>query len=67
MKSPSGVPELGLFGQDLGDKYEEWLRARNPNATVELWANLGHYPHLVSPHNFVQRVLDFDAKTKVSK
>ena len=41
--------------------YEEWLTARVPNTTCEVWPDHGHYPHLVDPDRFVARIESFDA------
>lgn len=54
------VPYLALHGIDPGPGYAEWLTGLVPSATVELWPELGHYPHLVEPDRFVSRVLAFD-------
>jgi pimeloyl-ACP methyl ester carboxylesterase len=54
------APYLSLHGIDPGPGYESWLTALVPSATVELWDGLGHYPHLIEPERFVQRVVSFD-------
>lgn len=53
------VPYLSLFGVDPGDGYAEWLRSFVAGAEVEVWDGLGHYPHLVRPEAFVDRVEEF--------
>jgi pimeloyl-ACP methyl ester carboxylesterase len=53
------VPYLALFGIDPGDGYAEWLAERISNSTVEYWADHGHYPHLVDPDRFVERLRSF--------
>jgi pimeloyl-ACP methyl ester carboxylesterase len=53
------VPYLALHGIDPGDDYVDWLRSAIGSATVEVWADHGHYPHLVDPKRFVQRVNSF--------
>jgi pimeloyl-ACP methyl ester carboxylesterase len=53
------VPYLALFGIDPGDGYADWLRQRIPNSTVEYWSGAGHYPHLVDPDGFVDRLQRF--------
>jgi len=53
------VPYLSLFGADPGDDYGDWLREWIPGAQVELWADHGHYPHLVDPDRFVARLHEF--------
>lgn len=53
------VPYLALFGIDPGDGYADWLRQRIANSTVEYWPEHGHYPHLVDPDAFVERLHRF--------
>jgi pimeloyl-ACP methyl ester carboxylesterase len=55
------VPYLSLHGIDPGPDYASWLTSKVPTATVEVWEGLGHYPHLVAPERFVERVVAFDA------
>ena len=55
------VPYLAIHGIDPGPGYAEWLRARIPTSVVEVWADMGHYPHLVDPDRFLQRVAAFEA------
>ena len=57
------MPYLSLHGTDPGDDYPDWLRAIVPTATVDVWAERGHYPHLVEPDSFVRRLAEFDATT----
>lgn len=54
------VPYLSLHGIDPGPDYDGWLTSRLATATVEVWPDLGHYPHLVEPERFVERVTSFD-------
>lgn len=54
------VPYLSLHGIDPGQDYAAWLGARIATATVEVWPDLGHYPHLIDPQRFVDRVVAFD-------
>ena len=53
------TPYLALFGIDPGAGYAEWLAERVPGASVETWDDHGHYPHLVDPDRFVDRLLAF--------
>ena len=53
------VPYLSLHGIDPGPEYAPWLRARIPQAVVEVWPGLGHYPQLIEPERFVERVVQF--------
>lgn len=55
------VPYLSLHGIDPGPGYAEWLTNLVPSATVEVWADHGHYPHLIDPERFVARVTEFAA------
>ena len=55
------VPYLSLHGIDPGADYGDWLTSRIPAATVEVWPDLGHYPHLVEPDHFIDRIREFDA------
>jgi pimeloyl-ACP methyl ester carboxylesterase len=55
------APYLSLHGIDPGDGYGDWLTSRIATATVEVWPGCGHYPHLVEPDRFVERVRQFDA------
>ena len=50
------VAYLALFGLDPGDGYADWLSERIANSTVEYWTDHGHYPHLVDPDRFVERL-----------
>lgn len=58
---PQAYPYLAVHGLPAGPDYVEWLRQRVPDAIVEDWGLLGHYPHLVDPDRFVARVREFDA------
>lgn len=53
------APYLALHGIDPGPEYAAWLTARCPTATVEVWPDHGHYPHLVDPERFLARVAEF--------
>ncbi len=54
------VPYLSLHGIDPGEDYTHWLRKLVPSATVEVWPDQGHYPHLLHRDRFVERLVDFD-------
>ncbi len=53
------APYLNVFGIDPGDDYADWFAAAVPSARTEVWAGLGHYPHLVEPDRFVETVRSF--------
>lgn len=55
------MPYLSLHGIDPGAEYGDWLTDHVPSATFDVWPDLGHYPHLIKPANFVERVVAFDA------
>ena len=61
MAAGIAAPYLSLHGIDPGQGYAEWLTALVPSATVEVWADHGHYPHLLEPQRFVERVESFIA------
>lgn len=53
------VPYLSLFGVDPGPDYEAWLSGFISGARVEVWQDHGHYPHLVNPDRFTDRLRSF--------
>lgn len=53
------TPYLAIMGADPGDGDAAWLVERVPGATVELWPDHGHYPHLVDPDRTVARLREF--------
>ncbi len=53
------VPYLAIHGIDPGPGYTEWLASLVPSATVEIWAEDGHYPHFVEPDRFLARLAEF--------
>ncbi|MGZ6885765.1 MAG: alpha/beta fold hydrolase [Acidimicrobiia bacterium] len=54
------VPYLAIHGSDPGVEYVQWLLARVSNARLEVWPDHGHYPHLIEPDRFVERLDQFD-------
>ncbi len=54
----SGLPYLYVAGSDLDPGYREWLDTHLPAATVEVWPNTGHFPHLADPHRFANLLAD---------
>jgi len=58
---PEGVNYLSIHGTTPGDYYAGWLKKRIPLSKVERMEGAStHYPHLLYPEKFVQRVLTFD-------
>ncbi len=53
------VPYLSLFGIDPGDGYAAWISSHIDGAVTEVWPDHGHYPHLVDPDRFVDRLHAF--------
>jgi pimeloyl-ACP methyl ester carboxylesterase len=62
MVSGLTAPYLALDGIDPGPGHAEWLAQRIPQAELEVWAGLGHYPQLVEPERFLARVRRFEAE-----
>ena len=54
------VPYLSLHGIDPGPGYAAWLHGLIPQAIVEVWADHGHYPHLVDTSRFLSRLGAFE-------
>ena len=59
MTTTIASPYLSLHGIDPGPEYGSWLADRITGAVVEIWADHGHYPHLVDPRRFVDRINAF--------
>lgn len=54
------VPYFAIHGSDPGVEYVQWLLGIVANARVEVWPETGHYPHLVDPERFADRLDQFD-------
>lgn len=56
------VPYLAIHGSDPGVEYVQWLLAHvsTGNARVEVWPDHGHYPQLIDPDRFFERLDQFD-------
>jgi pimeloyl-ACP methyl ester carboxylesterase len=52
----SGVPYLHIAGDEPGAAYRAWLAEQLPDATIEVWAPSGHFPHLARPEEFARRL-----------
>ena len=55
------VPYLAVHGLDPGPDYGSWLAGAIPTATLEVWEGDGHYPHLVHPERFLDRLRSFES------
>ena len=55
-------PYLALHGTDPGVDYANWLLDSMQTSVFEVWDDLGHYPHLVMPDTFIERVIEFDTE-----
>lgn len=55
---------LSLHGTDPGSEYELWFRSALPTAEYEAWDALGHYPFLVDPQRFADRVREFSGRSE---
>ena len=53
------VPYLALHGREPGDDYRIWLTDAVPSSEIELWNSDSHYPHLVEPDRFLERLHEF--------
>lgn len=56
---PEDVPYLVITGLDAGPEYAAWLQREIPQTVQEVWQPPTHYPHLVDPARFVERVEAF--------
>lgn len=50
---------LSLFGIDPGNGYADWIASHIDGAVTEVWHDHGHYPHLVDPDRFIDRLEAF--------
>ena len=53
------APYLALHGDDPGPDYRAWLTDVIPQAQLEVWDGMAHYPHLMEPARFAERVRSF--------
>ena len=52
----AGVPYLLIAGAALPPGLVERIASTIPQATVEVWADTGHFPHLAHPRRFADRL-----------
>ena len=57
-------PYFSLHGIDPRPGYADWLTANLPSATVEVWPDHGHYPFLVDPKRFLDRLAEFEREVR---
>jgi pimeloyl-ACP methyl ester carboxylesterase len=55
------APYLVLTGHDQGEEYVAWLTATIPTTVHEVWGPATHYPHLIDPARFAERIQRFAA------
>ncbi len=55
----STMPYLSVFGVDPGTQYSDWLQGFIRNSSLDVWPDAGHYPHLVDPDRFIERLENF--------
>jgi pimeloyl-ACP methyl ester carboxylesterase len=54
------APYLALHGSDPGPDYPAYLKSLIPHAEIEVWPDLGHFPHLVEQERFLARLREFE-------
>ena len=54
------VPYLALHGSDPGLDYVAWLTGLVDGTRLEVWPDTGHYPQLIDPDRFRERLDQFD-------
>ena len=52
----AGVPYLLILGSEPWPDTAAWFGNAAPHATVEVWADSGHFPHIVHPARFAERL-----------
>jgi len=50
------VPYLLILGSELSPDTAAWISDGMPHATVEVWADSGHFPHIAHPARFAERL-----------
>jgi pimeloyl-ACP methyl ester carboxylesterase len=56
------VPYLAIHGSDPGPEYAQWLLGLVDDARLEVWPGVGHYPQLVDPERFAERLDQFEGQ-----
>jgi pimeloyl-ACP methyl ester carboxylesterase len=52
-------PYLALHGSAVSEEYANWFGRTISSGTLEVWDGCGHWPHLVDPKRFVDRIRSF--------
>jgi pimeloyl-ACP methyl ester carboxylesterase len=52
----SSAPLLAIHARDPGHAYRGWLAGVAPQATIEVWPEGGHFPHLARPADLAARI-----------
>jgi pimeloyl-ACP methyl ester carboxylesterase len=50
------VPYRLILGSELSPDTAAWFSDAAPHATVEVWADSGHFPHIAHPARFAERL-----------
>ena len=50
------VPYRLILGSELSPDTAAWFGEAAPHATVEVWADSGHFPHIAHPARFAGRL-----------
>lgn len=52
------TPYVIVAGSELDAAYEQWLRKVLPQASVSVWPDSGHFPHLANPAAFAKKLAE---------
>jgi pimeloyl-ACP methyl ester carboxylesterase len=55
----STAPLLAIHARDPGTAYRAWLAGVAPHASIEVWPEGGHFPHLARPADLAARIRAF--------
>lgn len=50
------APFTAIFGEDVDPDYLAWVNATAPQCKVVVFPNAGHFPHLVAPDRFADKI-----------
>ena len=52
------APFVSIFGEDVDSDYRAWFNAVVPQGEIVVFPNAGHFPHLVDPDRFAERICE---------